>query len=149
MNRRRALTLGGTAAAGALLAAGVAGCSSTESIPFQVLNGSIVLPVTLNGVTVQCILDTGDAIGPVLTVADAQRCNVQPTGVIEISGAGGVSDVYTCDVTVGVGTATFTNESGAIDPDLSDSLLGLPFFLARAKSMTFDFTNHKLSADWK
>lgn len=148
MNRRRALALAGGAGAGVLLAAGVAGCG-TPSIPFKVRNGSIILTVTFNGRIAECVLDTGDAIGPVLTVADAERCAVQPAGVAQVAGAGGISEVWTCDVTVGLGSATFTDEAGAIDPDLAMSLLGLPFFLARAKSVSLDFARGELSAEWK
>lgn len=94
----------------------------------------------MNGQQVMFILDTGDAIGPVFNAMDAMRLNLPQMGVIGVSGAGGATQNYGTQATIKLGDATYENEPGAIDPYLQQSsLLGLPFFLKVAKSLTFHF----------
>lgn len=114
-------------------------------IPFRVSNDSLMVTVNVNGVDIECIIDTGDAIGPVFNGDDAEKLGLKSLGVIGVSGAGGATENYGCVANIKLGNFEFDNEPGAIDPHLQGpSLLGLPFFLKFVKSavhIAFDFTS--------
>lgn len=113
---------------------------STVEVPFEIEGNSIVIPLKINGVETVAILDTGDAVGPVMSAADAQRCHVRAESAMQVSGAGGAASAYTAHMRVNLGGVVFFHEAGAIDQNLQGpSLLGLPFFLAKASVLAFDF----------
>jgi predicted aspartyl protease len=106
---------------------------------------SIVLPVSVNGRLLEMVMDTGDAIGPTYTAADAQALGLVKGAVMGIEGAGGASSVYQTTATVSIGSLTFVNEPGAIDGDLTgSSLIGFPFFAARCARVEIDIARSAL-----
>jgi hypothetical protein len=114
-------------------------------VPFQLIDDSIVFPVTVNGHEIACVLDTGDAIGPTFTSADAKAAGLIQGQAEGIEGAGGASDVYETTATIGVGSIVFPDEQGAIDSELEGwSLLGLPFFAAKCARFEIDITRSQL-----
>jgi predicted aspartyl protease len=113
---------------------------SINYVPMTVQDGSIVVQGSAAGQPVEFILDTGDAIGPVFTAADAQRLALQPAGELGVEGAGGASAAYATTADVTLGKDTWQAEPSAIDPALQGrSLIGLPFFLRECSVLTFDF----------
>jgi hypothetical protein len=114
-------------------------------VPFQLIDQSIVFPVTVNGQGISCVLDTGDAIGPTFTSADAMTCRLVHGPSEGIEGAGGASAVYETTATINVGGIVFAGEQGAIDGELEGwSLLGLPFFAAKCARFEIDITRSQL-----
>jgi hypothetical protein len=119
-------------------------------IPFRVIRNSLYIKAGAAGQPCLFILDTGDAIGPVFNSADAERLDLKATGVIGVSGAGGATENYGTETDIMLGDLTFQGEPGAIDPYLQGpSLLGLPFFLGKARLLTFDFTRGILAIEPK
>ena len=109
-------------------------------VPMTVQDTSIVVQGTVNGQPVEFIVDSGDAIGPTFTSADAQRLGLKPSGELGIEGAGGASAVQPTTADVTLGNSTWQAEPSAIDPALTGtSLIGLPFFLRECSALTFDF----------
>lgn len=109
-------------------------------VPIALVNNSILIEAVVNGMRVDFILDTGDAIGPVFNSRDAVSLQLPVGDVIPVSGAGGATVSYKTIADISVGKALYQNEPSAIDSNLQGySLLGLPFFLAKCKLMTFDF----------
>jgi predicted aspartyl protease len=108
---------------------------------FSVQDDSIVVPGIVNGKPVTFVVDTGDALGPTLNSADAEATGIELGDPLDIEGAGGESSVYQAKATVEMGDTTFTNEPVFVDTDLEGpSLLGLPFFLAKAPhDLDFNF----------
>lgn len=114
-------------------------------VPFSVVSDSVVLHAVANNRSVDFILDTGDAIGPVFNSEDAERLGLQPTGEIGVSGAGGATTNYSCVATVKLESVQYVDEPSAIDTQLQgSSLLGLPFFLKISSQLTFDFSRNVL-----
>jgi predicted aspartyl protease len=112
----------------------------TSRVNFRIVEDSIVIAALVNGQTVECVLDTGDAIGPVFTAADAARLKLVKGAPFGVEGAGGASTSYESVATVQFDSRIFKNEPVAIDESLADqSLLGLPFFLGKCQSLSFDF----------
>lgn len=93
---------------------------------------AIVIPVTFNDFETVAVVDTGDALGPTLCTADAEAAGVSATTPVGISGATGAGEVMQGTANVTVGDSTYENETVYVDPSLSVSLVGLPFFLAKA-----------------
>lgn len=120
--------------------------AAAATVPIEITQDSIVIGATVNGKPVSFVLDTGDAIGPTFTAADAQRLGLvqgQPFGV---EGAGGASSAYQTTASVTFDGITYADEPSAIDLDLQgQSLLGLPWFLARTSEVTFDWAARTLS----
>jgi predicted aspartyl protease len=112
--------------------------AQTAHIPFHIKQNSIVLEAEANGQPTAFILDTGDAIGPVFSAEDAERLGLSATGEIGVSGAGGAVEEYSTVATITLDGLTYTDEPSAIDVSLGASLLGLPFFLSKASSFSFD-----------
>ena len=111
-------------------------------IPVRFIQNSIVVPVTVNGHQLEMVLDSGDAIGPTFTAADAQALGLAQGAAQGIEGAGGSSDVYEATATIELGSLVFPNEVGAIDPDLKGySLIGWPFFQAKCALFEVDTVN--------
>jgi aspartyl protease len=116
------------------------------SVPIEILNGSIVIHAAVNGQPALFVLDTGDAIGPTFTGADAQRLGLAEGAPFGVEGAGGASSAFATTASITFDDVTFENEPSAIDLDLQgDSLLGLPFFLAKCASLSFDFAVGRLT----
>jgi len=116
------------------------------TVPVEIVNGSIVIHAAVNGQPAVFVLDTGDAIGPTFTAAEAARLGLvqgQPFGV---EGAGGQSSAYETTASITFDGITYADEPSAIDLDLAgQSLLGLPFFLARTETLTFSWAARTLS----
>jgi predicted aspartyl protease len=111
----------------------------------SVTDDSILIPATVNGENVTFVLDTGDAIGPVFTSADAQRLRLTPGAAEGVEGAGGGSEIEATTATIEFDEETYTEEPAAIDPNLEgNSLLGLPFFLAKCSFLAFSFGDDRL-----
>jgi hypothetical protein len=116
------------------------------TVPIEITQDSIVIKAVVNGQPTPFVLDTGDAIGPVFTQADASRLGLQQGAPFGVEGAGGASTSYATTASITFDSVTYDSEPAAIDDDLTgQSLLGLPFFLARASSLSFDFTAGTLS----
>ncbi len=116
------------------------------TVPIEIVDDSVVISATVNGKPVSFVLDTGDAIGPVFTQADAARLGLQQGAPFGVEGAGGASTSYATTASITFDDVTYTSEPSAIDDDLTgDSLLGLPFFLAKCETLTLDFTAARLS----
>lgn len=103
-------------------------------------NGSLVVSALVNGKPCDMIIDSGDAIGPTFTTADATRLGL-PAGAAEgIDGATGAGSVYATTATVAIGDTTFADEPSAVDPGLTGySLIGLPFFVAKGNGLLLDW----------
>lgn len=109
---------------------------------FRLVNNAIIIMGSVNGKPVEFILDTGDAIGPVLNAADAARVGAVPGASFGVSGAGGATTSNETEIDVAFGGAAFSQEPAAIDANLQGpSLLGLPFFLAKCKVLAFQWDN--------
>ena len=116
------------------------------SVPIEILDDSIVISATVNGKPVSFILDTGDAIGPTFTSADASRLGLVKGAPFGVEGAGGASSAYQTTADITFDDLTYTGEPSAIDDDLTgSSLLGLPFFLARTETLTFNWPARTLA----
>jgi predicted aspartyl protease len=116
------------------------------SVPIEIQDDSIVIHAFVNGEPVQFVLDTGDAIGPTFTTADAERLGLVKGAPMGIEGAGGASSAWQTTASITFDDITWTGEPGAIDDDLEgSSLLGLPFFLAKCAELTFCFTTSELT----
>lgn len=116
------------------------------TVPIEIVNDSVLIHAAVGGQPVSFILDTGDAIGPVFTQADAARLGLVQGAPFGVEGAGGASSAYQTTASITFDDVTFTDEPSAIDDDLAgNSLLGLPFFLAKAGTLTFSFSARTLS----
>jgi predicted aspartyl protease len=116
-----------------------------STVPFRIEQDSVVIEGTANGQPVDFVLDTGDAIGPTFTAADAQRLGLAQGQAEGVEGAGGGSSVWQTTASISLGGDTWDAEPSAVDPDLEGySLLGLPFFLARCKFLGFDLQHQTL-----
>lgn len=106
----------------------------------RIVDQSIIIEALVNGHVCEFVLDTGDAVGPVFNAADAARLGL-PQGAAEgVSGAGGASSVVATNATIQLGDAQYPDEPGAIDSSLQGpSLLGLPFFLAKGRTLVLAF----------
>ena len=63
-----------------------------------------------------------------------------------LRGRGGASSAFATTATIAFDDVTYPDEPSAIDLDLQgQSLLGLPFFLAKAETLTFNFAGKQLS----
>jgi predicted aspartyl protease len=114
-------------------------------IQVQFVQNSIVLPITVNGRELRVVVDSGDAVGPTFTEADAQALGLAKGAAEGIEGAGGASSVYETTATIQVGSLVFENEPSIIDGNLEGySLLGWPFFAARVSVFEVDVTNASL-----
>jgi hypothetical protein len=116
------------------------------TVPIEIVNDSIVIHAVVNGQPWTAVLDTGDAIGPTFTGADAQRLGLAEGAPFGVEGAGGASSAFAATASITFDDVTFENEPSAIDLDLQGySLLGLPFFGARCSALTLDFAARQLS----
>lgn len=119
--------------------------SMIHTARFRLVRSSIVIAGYANRVPVEFILDTGDAIGPVLNSADAGRTGAQQGPAFGVSGAGGATTSYETEVDISFGGTTWHGEPGAIDTNLEGpSLLGLPFFTRNFSGFYFDINNSLL-----
>ena len=115
------------------------------AVPFQLQDDSIVIQATVNGKPVTFVLDTGDAIGPVFTAADAQRLGLKEGQEFGVSGAGGATTSYVTTADVTLDGSEFAGEPSAIDTNLEGySLLGLPFFIRECRWFMFDMDARQL-----
>ena len=116
------------------------------TVPIEITDSSIVIHATVNGQPWTAVLDTGDAIGPTFTAEDAQRLGLVQGAPFGVEGAGGASSAFATTATIAFDDVTYPDEPSAIDLDLQgQSLLGLPFFLAKAETLTFNFAGKQLS----
>ena len=116
------------------------------TVPIEIQDASIYVKVVVNGQQVACVLDSGCAIGPCFTAADATRLGLVKGEPLGVEGAGGASTVYATTATVTFDDITYASEPGAIDDDLTgNSLLGLPWFLARTAESDFNWQARTLS----
>lgn len=116
------------------------------NVPFSVIGNSVYITVMVNGKAIEMILDTGDAVGPAFTSAAAKQLGLTQGAPIGISGAGGASSAYETSCSIVFDNLSYPAEPGIIDSALGGtSLLGLPFFLAKASTLQFDFTTHQLT----
>jgi predicted aspartyl protease len=114
--------------------------ASLPGVPFDLEQDSMVLTGMVNGQPVTFVLDTGDAVGPVFTSADAARLGLAQGQAEGVEGAGGSSDVYQATASVSLGDRVFDGEACAVDPSLEGySLLGLPFFARECSGLLLDF----------
>jgi predicted aspartyl protease len=119
-----------------------------SSVPFDLYQNSVLIHAQVNGQAAEFVLDTGDAVGPVFTQADADRLGLNATEAFQVSGAGGESTSYATVASITFDDRTFADEASAIDPDLQDySLLGLPFFVRESVRLEFDFVTSTLTLD--
>jgi hypothetical protein len=115
------------------------------SVPFRIQGNSVIIQGVENGIGTSLILDTGDAVGPVFTAADARRLGLAEGQAEGVEGAGGASSIYQTTATVTFGDRTYASEQCAVDPALEgQSLLGLPFFTAKCAGLLFDFSGSVL-----
>lgn len=117
-----------------------------STVPFHVEDDSIVISAVVDDQPVTFVLDTGDAIGPVFTGADAERLGLVAGAAFGVSGAGGASTSYETTADVTFDDKTFENEPSAIDLDLQGtSLLGLPFFYTKCLELRLNFADSHLT----
>lgn len=116
------------------------------SVPFDLFQNSVVIVGKVDGQTVDFVLDTGDAIGPVFNSADAARLGLPQQAAEQVSGAGGLSTSYATVANVTFDDRTWNAEPSMIDPELQGlSLLGLPFFVRKCVVLLFDFQGKQLT----
>ena len=116
------------------------------TVPIEIVDSSIVVHAVVNGQPTTFIVDSGDAIGPVFCASDAARLGLQRGEPFGVEGAGGASTSYWTTASITFDDVTYADEPSAIDDDLQgDSLLGLPFFLAKAETLTFGFNTRQLT----
>jgi predicted aspartyl protease len=107
----------------------------------SIQNESVVVPAAVNGSPVTFVIDTGDALGPTFTAADAARLGLRQGQPVGIEGAGGATTVYETVATIAFDGATYASEPCFIDTALTgESLLGLPFFLKKCQFLGFAFS---------
>ena len=58
------------------------------TVPIEIVNDSVLIHAAVNGQPVSFILDTGDAIGPVFTAADAARLGLVQGAPFGVEGRG-------------------------------------------------------------
>lgn len=118
-------------------------------VPFTVQgradHPSIFVDAKFNGSTVNALVDTGDAVGPVVPQSLAQQLGLPDDGPLGVSGAGGAVQLRATHLDVELGGATFPAESGAIDPSLDIAIIGLPFFDKVGTLLDFEFSADKQS----
>jgi hypothetical protein len=116
------------------------------SVGFALQQQSVLVTATVNDQAVQFVLDTGDAIGPVFTAADAARLKLVQGEPFGVEGAGGASTSYQTTANITFDDRVYLSEPAAIDGDLEgNSLLGLPFFVAKCPALLFDFNASQLT----
>src|SRR5262249_49102981 len=116
------------------------------TVPFKLIDSSILVEGKVNGKTVVFIVDTGDAIGPTFNANDAKLLGLPDLGPLEISGAGGDVQISKTQADISLGESTYKAEAGAIDLNLEGpSLLGLPFFIPKKGTLQIDFDAKLLS----
>ena len=116
------------------------------TVPIEIQDASIYVHATVNGQPIVFIVDSGDAVGAVFNQADAARLGLHQGAPVGVEGAGGASSVYETTADITFDDLTYNGEPGAIDLSLEgNSLLGLPFFLAKAGTLTFNFTARQLA----
>jgi predicted aspartyl protease len=114
-------------------------------IQVEFVQNSIVLPITVNGHEMRVVIDSGDALGPTFTSADAQTLGLVQGAQVGIEGAGGASSVYETTASIQAGALVFEDEPSFIDTNLEGySLLGWPFFQNRAGFFAVDTVNAAL-----
>lgn len=119
-----------------------------STVPMRVEDDSIIIAAVVNGQPVKFVLDTGDAIGPVFTSADASRLELEEGEAFGVEGAGGASTSYATTAQIIFDDRTYNAEPSAIDTDLTgNSLLGLPFFYAKCAELKFNFADNRLSME--
>jgi hypothetical protein len=117
-----------------------------SSVPIEIQDDSILVHGVVNGQSVVFVVDSGDALGPTFTSADAGRLGLVQGEPLGVEGAGGASTVYATTATVTFDDITYADEPGAIDDDLTgNSLLGLPWFLERTAEASFNWPARQLS----
>lgn len=120
--------------------------AAPRSVPIEIQDDSVVISAVVNGKPVSFVLDTGDAIGPTFTAADASRLGLVKGAPFGVEGAGGASSAYQTTADITFDDLAYAAEPSAIDDDLEgSSLLGLPFFLAKAAVLSFDLAARTLS----
>ena len=120
--------------------------AKAATVSIEILDDSVVIKAVVNGKPVEFVLDSGDAVGPVFTQADAARLGLVKGAPFGVEGAGGASSAYETTASITFDSATYTDEPSAIDDDLQgQSLLGLPFFLDRTSVLSFDFPARTLT----
>lgn len=108
---------------------------------------AIVITGAVNGKGCTFVLDTGDAVGPVFNAADAQRFGLVQGQPLGVSGAGGAATIFATTANVSLRGTVFEGENCAIDVNLQGhSLLGLPWFIAKAQWFMIDFDAGELVA---
>lgn len=116
------------------------------AVPIEILDASVVIHAVVNGKPAEFILDTGDAIGPTFTAADAARLGLVRGAPFGVEGAGGASSAYQTTASITFDDITYASEPSAIDDALEGySLLGLPFFLARTEELVFTWPARTLT----
>lgn len=116
------------------------------AVPFRLEGDAVVILGSVNGQPVEFVLDTGDAVGPVFTPADAARLGLAQGAAQSVEGAGGAAPVYQTVASVSFGHRVWAAEPSAVDPGLAGySLLGLPFFVRETAGLLFDFRGLSLT----
>ena len=115
------------------------------TVPFTVQNNAVFVQAKFNGVDVNALVDTGDAVGPIAPSALAQQLNLPDDGPLGVSGAGGAVQLKKTHFDVELGGAVFPAESGAIDSSLDIAIIGLPFFEKIGPLLDFDFSDDRTS----
>lgn len=106
---------------------------------------AVVVVGTVNGQGCTFVLDTGDAVGPVFSADDARRLGLQRGQPLGVSGAGGAATIYETTADVGLRGTVFHGEPCAIDANLAgQSLIGLPWFVAKCQWFMIDFDSGEL-----
>jgi hypothetical protein len=115
-------------------------------VAMQVVNDSIVIKAIVNSTPIEFVLDTGDAIGPVFTAADAAKLELVQGAPFGVEGAGGDSTSYETTADIRFDDRDYSDEPSAIDISLEgQSLLGFPFFYAKCLELKFNFADNILT----
>ncbi len=118
---------------------------SDFTVPFTVQNNAVFVQAKFNGADVNALVDTGDAVGPIVPQSLATELNLPNDGPLGVSGAGGAVQLTATHLDVELGGASFPAESGAIDPGLDIAIIGLPFFEKIGPLLDFDFSDDRTS----
>lgn len=134
--------------------------SGFVQVPFTIQGGEVTIQATFasggRSLTPDCIVDTGDAVGPMVGPDVAQQLGLPNFGPVQVSGVGGQVASYWTQVDITVGGVPFPGVRAVVDPAWQGPpLLGLPFWRQAGNELVFDFAASVLgfgipdASDWK
>jgi predicted aspartyl protease len=114
-------------------------------VPFVLSGNTLFVGALVNGASLGFELDTGDSLGPVFNGTDASKLKLKHGKPFTLTGITGTTLAYHTTANISLGGLTFPNEPAVIDyKQKGASLLGMPFFAAKCKTMTIDFAVKEL-----